>query len=287
MIATFKHELSMHFKGLTAYMVSVLILFITGMNVLDLMEARALAFDVVIINASVIFLIVVPVLTMRALAEERRQRTDQLLYSLPITMTDVVLGKYLAMMVVFLIPVLIVCFYPLVLSSYGAVNLKLSYSAILLFFLLGAALVAIGTFVSAMTESQMASAGVCFMVILLNNLLPGFISRIPGSAVISMAICVALALLLGVVVWKLTKNSTFGLAVDTVLIAGILGLFLLKEELFENLFAKLLKKVSFYQLFYDIHYGALDLGTVVYFLSIIGFFLFLTVQTLEKRRWSE
>ena len=171
MIATFKHELSMHFKGLTAYMVSVLILFITGMNVLDLMEARSLAFDVVIINASVIFLIVVPVLTMRVLAEERRQKTDQLLYSLPITMTDVVLGKYLAMMVVFLIPVLIICFYPLVLSSYGAVNLKLSYSAILLFFLLGAALVSIGTFVSAMTESQMASAGVCFMVILLNNLL--------------------------------------------------------------------------------------------------------------------
>ena len=124
-------------------------------------------------------------------------------------------------------------------------------------------------------------------MILLNNLLPGFISRIPGSAVISMAICVVLALLLGVAVWKLTKNSTFGLAVDTVLIAGILGVFLLKAELFENLFAKLLKKISFYQLFYDIHYGALDLGTVVYFLSIVGFFLFLTVQTLEKRRWSE
>ena len=196
MIATFKHELSMHFKGLTAYMISVLVLFLTGMNVLDLMEARSLSFDVVIINASVIFLIVVPVLTMRVLAEERRQKTDQLLYSLPITMTDVVLGKYLAMMVVFLIPVLIVCFYPLVLSSYGPMNLKLAYTSILLFFLLGAALIAIGTFVSAMTESQMASAGVCFMVILLNNLLPMFISRIPGSAVASMAICVALALAL-------------------------------------------------------------------------------------------
>lgn len=287
MIATFKHELSMHFKGLTAYMLSALLLIITGMRMEELMEIRRLDFHAVLLSVGGIFTIIIPVLTMRVFAEERRQKTDQLLYSLPITMTDVVLGKYLAMMVVFLIPVLIICFYPLVLSSYGAINLKLSYSAILLFSLLGAALIAIGTFVSAMTENQMASAGVCFMVIFINSEIPYRISDIPGSAVSSMIICVVLALGVGVLAWKLTKNSTFGLAVDTVLVAGILGLFLLKEELFENLFVKLLKNVSFYQLFYDIQYGALDLGTVVYFLSIVGFFLFLTVQTLEKRRWSE
>ena len=287
MIAIFKHELSMHFKGLTAYMLSALLLIITGMRMEELMEIRRLDFHAVLLSVGGIFTIIIPVLTMRVFAEERRQKTDQLLYSLPITMTDVVLGKYLAMMVVFLIPVLIICFYPLVLSSYGAINLKLSYSAILLFSLLGAALIAIGTFVSAMTENQMASAGVCFMVIFINSEIPYRISDIPGSAVSSMIICVVLALGVGVLAWKLTKNSTFGLAVDTVLVAGILGLFLLKEELFENLFVKLLKNVSFYQLFYDIQYGALDLGTVVYFLSIVGFFLFLTVQTLEKRRWSE
>ena len=287
MIATFKHELSMHFKGLTAYMLSALLLIITGMRMEELMEIRRLDFHAVLLSVGGIFTIIIPVLTMRVFAEERRQKTDQLLYSLPITMTDVVLGKYLAMMVVFLIPVLIICFYPLVLSSYGAINLKLSYSAILLFSLLGAALIAIGTFVSAMTENQMASAGVCFMVIFINSEIPYRISDIPGSAVSSMIICVVLALGVGVLAWKLTKNSTFGLAVDTVLVAGILVLFLLKEELFENLFVKLLKNVSFYQLFYDVQYGALDLGTVVYFLSIVGFFLFLTVQTLEKRRWSE
>ena len=80
-------------------------------------------FEYVLMNMDFIFLIIVPILTMRVIAEERRQKTDQLLYSLPLTMTQVALGKYLAMLVIFLIPVAVIGVYPLVLTAFGAVYL--------------------------------------------------------------------------------------------------------------------------------------------------------------------
>ena len=288
MIATFKHELSTHFKGLSAYVFGAFLLFFTGTFVLaQNLNAKSVAFEPVLGGISFIFMIIVPILTMRVLSEERRQKTDQLLYSMPITMTDVVLGKYMAMLVVFLLPMAIICFYPLVLSSYGTMNLRMAYGAIVGFYLLGAALIAMGTLVSAMTESQTTSAGMCFVVMLLNYFLADFAAFIPGSAVVSLVVSVILVLLLGILAWKLTKNSTFGLATATIGVAAVLALFLVKQELFDNLFTNLLSKISLYQRFYNILYGEFSLATVVYYLSIIAFFLFLTVQTLEKRRWSE
>ena len=92
--------------------------------------------------ASIIFVVIVPILTMRTLAEERRQRTDQLLYSLPITTTQVVLGKYFALLVVYLIPLAVVSLYPLLFSQFGEVYLPTSYGSLFAFFMMGAALLA-------------------------------------------------------------------------------------------------------------------------------------------------
>ena len=75
-------------------------------------------FEYVLGFISLIFVGLVPILTMRVLAEERKQRTDQLLYSLPITTTDIILGKYLALLTIYVIPVLFMCLYPLLLGTH-------------------------------------------------------------------------------------------------------------------------------------------------------------------------
>lgn len=288
MIAILKHELSSYFKSMTAYVFGAFLLLFTGIYVVVYnLSYHSVSFEPVLGGISFIFMVIVPILTMRVLAEERRQKTDQLLYSLPITMTDVVAGKYMAMLVTFLIPMAFISMYPLILSSYGQVNLGWAFCDILMFFLLGAALIAMGTFVSALTESQATSAGMCFVVMLLNYFLADFAQFVPASAVASLIAVTALVLLVAFLTRQLTKNTTLALAVATVLEAATLVAYILKASLFENLFPSLLKSLSLYQRFYNVLYGEFDISSLVYYVSVIGVFLFLTVQTMEKRRWSE
>lgn len=145
MKAVLKHELSGYFHSLTAYVFGAFLLVFVGIGSMLYNIQQAVAnFEYVLGFISLIFVGLVPILTMRVLAEERKQRTDQLLYSLPITTTDIILGKYLALLVVFLIPLVIVAFYPLIFAKFGDVYLLTSYGSLIAFFIMGAALIAIG-----------------------------------------------------------------------------------------------------------------------------------------------
>ncbi|MBQ8599534.1 MAG: ABC transporter permease subunit, partial [Oscillospiraceae bacterium] len=169
MNAVFRHEVSSHFTNLTAYVFGAFLLLFAGIYTMVLNLSNLVTnFEYVLGNMSFVFLVIVPILTMRVLAEERRQKTDQLLYSLPISMTEVVLGKYFALLVMLLIPLGIISLYPIVLSAFGSIYFPASYGSIVGFFLLGAALIAIGLFISSISESQAVAAGLCFVVMLLN-----------------------------------------------------------------------------------------------------------------------
>ena len=172
MRAVFRHELSSYFTGVTGYVFSAFLLLFTGIYTMVYnLQSASVHFEYVLGSMSFVFLIIVPILTMRVLAEERRQKTDQLLYSLPLTMTQVVLGKFAAMLVVFAVPMAVICLYPVVLSAYGNVYLPAAYGAIVGFFFLGMALLAIGMYISSVTESQAVAAGLCFVVMLVNYFL--------------------------------------------------------------------------------------------------------------------
>lgn len=169
MIAIFKHELKSYFHSLTAYVFGAFLLAVVGFGaVLCNIQAAFSNFELVFSFSSLVFVIIVPILTMRTIAEERRQKTDQLLYSLPVTTTEIVLGKYLALLVVYLVPLCIISGYPLIFSLFGDVYLLTSYGSMLAFFLLGAAFIAVGIFISSLTESQGFAAGVTIALILFN-----------------------------------------------------------------------------------------------------------------------
>lgn len=125
-----------------------------------------------------LFLIGIPILTMRILAEERHQKTDQLILTAPLSVSGIVIGKFLALATVFAIPVGIICIYPMFLSIFGTVAFAESYLAVLGFFLYGLACIAIGIFISSLTESQVISAVITFGILFLGYVMSGICNMI-------------------------------------------------------------------------------------------------------------
>lgn len=288
MTAVFRHELSSYFKSVSGYVFGAFLLLFGGIYTTDInLNAGLTNFEYVLDYMCIIFLIIVPILTMRVVAEERRQRTDQLLYSLPLTMTEVVLGKYGALLVVFLAPMAVIGVYPLILSAFGNVYLPAAYSAWLGFFLLGAALLAIGMFISSLTESQAVAAGLCFLVMLVNYFITSLADFISTTAFASFAAFTVVILALAGIVWFMTRSGLASGVLALVLEAVLLFFYAGDTSAFEGFFPEVMENLSLFDQFYQFVNGVFDLRAVVYLLSVSGLFLFLTVQSLEKRRWSE
>jgi len=287
MKAIFSRELDAHFSSLTGNLFCAFVLLFAGIYTMAInLNGSYGNFEFVLSTMSFIFLITIPILTMRVIAEERRQRTDQLLYSLPLSMGKIVLGKYFALLTVLAVPVGIMALYPLVLSMYGNMNLATSYSAVIGFFLLGAALIAIGMFISSLTENQGLAAGFCFVVLLVNYFLPSLAEYMPKTATGSLVALAAAVLVFGVILFFFTKNVVLSATVTVALEAVLFVCYSAFGASFEGLFPNIMKKLSVFDQFNPFVNGVFDVVSVVYFLTVSAVFVYLTVQSLEKRRWS-
>ena len=287
MIAVCKHELRLYFHSLTAYVFGAFLLAFVGIGaMLYNLQAAVSNFEYVLSFSCLVFVVIVPILTMRVIAEERKQKTDQLLYSLPITTTQVILGKYLALLVVYLFPLCLISAYPLIFSQYGDVYLPTSYGSILAFFLMGAALIALGVFISSLTDNQGFAAGIGIAVILLNYYsvsLSEYVSATSFGSVVALAV---LILILWGVISHLTRNDTLATVIALCLLAALIAAYDLNAGAFEGLLPRIMKKLSLFERFYGFVNGVFDMTAVVYNLSVSAFFLFLSVQSLEKRRYN-
>ncbi len=287
MSAVFSHELKTYFHSLTAYVFGAFLLIFTGIGALMYnINAAVSNFEYVLEFCSIVFVVIVPILTMRVIAEERKQKTDQLLYSLPITTTQVILGKYLALLVVYAIPLCIISLYPLLFRRYGEVYLLTAYGSILAFFIMGAALIALGVFISSLTENQGFAAGIGIAVILLNYFSVTLSEYVSSTAYSSLIALFVIAVLLAIVIQKLTKNDWLGYGVGAILIAGLMITYFVDMDKLEGLLPDIMTKLSLFKQFSVFVNGIFDLTAIIYFLSVIAFFLFLSVQSLEKRRYN-
>lgn len=287
MFAIYKKELKNYFINMTGYIFIGFMLAITGIftTLINLISTYP-SFENVLSNITIVFLLIVPILTMRSVAEERHSKTDQLLYSLPVSVTQIVLAKYLAMFTVFLIPIGIISLYPLILSIFGTVYLGTAYGALLGFTLLGGALIAVGMFMSSLTESQVIAAVTSFGVIFAMYLMSAIASLIPAGAMASLVAFAIVVLIFAGIVYSLTKNSTVAgitAAAGAFLLAGI---YFINSSIYDGLFANVLNWLSVFDRFSTFTTGLFDLTSVVYYVSLIVLFVFGTVQSVEKRRWS-
>lgn len=288
MTAILWRELGAYFKGMLGYLFTAFVLIFAGIYTMAYHLSGAYSNFAYVLDAiTFIYMIAVPILSMRTFAEERRQKTDQLLYALPVPMSGVVMGKYLAMVAVLAVPVAILCLYPLILSQFGAVSLPTAYGALFAFFLLGAALLSVGLFISSLTDSQVAAAVMTLVAMLILYLMSGLADFVSTEASASLMALIVLALIFAFILYILSKNPIVSLAVAVVLIGGLMGAYAMDSSMFEGLFADIMNGLSVFERFYGFVGGVFDVKAMVYDLSMIAVFLFLTVQSMEKRRWSE
>lgn len=287
MIAVLKHELRLYFQSLTAYVFGAFLLLVVGIGaMLYNLQAAVSNFEYVLSFSSMVFAVIVPILTMRVIAEERKQKTDQLLYSLPISTTSVIVGKYLALLVVYLIPLAFICLYPLIFSQYGEVYLLTSYGSLFAFFVMGAALIAVGVFISSLTENQGFAAGIGVAVILFNYFSVSLAEYTSATAFGSAVALFVLSALIGWIIKNLTRNETVGYGIGLALMFTTTVFYIIDSTKFEGLLPDIMKKLSLFDRFETFVNGVFDLTALVYFVSVIVFFLFLSVQSLEKRRYN-
>lgn len=287
MTAVIQHELSIYFHSMKAYVFGAFLLLFTGIGaMLYNINASVANFEYVLNFISITLIGLVPILTMRIMAEERSQKTDQLLFSLPITTTEIIVGKFISMLVVFLVPMVIISFYPLIFSRYGDVYLPTSYGTIVAFFFMGLALISMGMFVSCLTESQSMAAGICVVLMLFNYFCDTLADYVSSTVTGSVVGIIAVIFLLALLVRYLTKSDFAGIFVAVVLAAALLIAYLRDSTILDGLLSKIMGSLSLYTRFYTFVNGVFDLTAIVYDLSIVIFFLFLCVQALEKRRYN-
>lgn len=287
MKAVWKHELKMYYSSITAYVFGAFLLMFTGLGALYYnIQSSVANFEYVLSFISIIFVIIIPILTMKVISEERKQKTDQLLYSLPITTTDVVLGKFFALACVYALPLVVMCFYPLLFSRFGDVYLPTSYGSIIAFFFMGLALITIGMFISSLTESQGLAAGICVAVMLFNYYSSSLADYVSSTSLGSLIGIIILILLLGLLIRYLTKSSILGYSTAGILLIATVVLYLVDSEKLEGLLPSLFEKISLFDRFTVFVNGVFDVTAIVYYISVCAFFLFLCVQSLEKRRYN-
>ncbi len=287
MIAILKHELRIYFHSLTAYVFGAFLLVFVGIGaMLYNLQAAVSNFEYVLSFSSLVFVVIVPILTMRVIAEERKQKTDQLLYSLPVSTTKVILGKFLALLVVYLIPLCMIAVYPLIFSQYGEVYLLTSYGSLIAFFIMGAALIALGVFVSSLTENQGFAAGISIAAILLNYFSVSLAEYVSSTAFGTVIVIFIIAALLAWLVHRLTKNEMLSYGVGLGIMAITVVTFYIDSTVFEGLLPDIMRTLSLFDRFETIVNGVFDMTAIIYYLSVIVFFLFLSVQSLEKRRYN-
>ena len=287
MTAVFKHELHMMFSSLTAYVYGLFSLLAVGIYMMYYNLSIGYAnFEYVFAGASFALLIMIPIITMRIIAEEKKQKTDQLLYSLPISTTQIVTGKFLAVLATAALPLVIVVAYPIILSKYGNVYLPTSWGALFGYIMLTAALLSMGVFISSITESQAMAAGICFAAMVLNYYMVTLAEYATSSAYGSLVALLILEVILGFLIRHMTGNEILAQGIGGVAMVATAGTYIYNSGWFEGLFPKILENLSVYERFYEFVDGVFDYTHVVYFISVIIFFLFLTVQSLEKRRYN-
>ena len=287
MIAVFKHELRLFFHSLMAYVFGAFLLVFIGIGaMLYNLQAAVSNFEYVLSFSSLVFVVIVPILTMRMLAEEKKQKTDQLIYSLPITTTQVILGKYFSLLVVFLIPMLLISVYPLIFAQYGDVYLLTAYASLFAFFMMGAALLAVGVFISSLTENQGFAAGIGIAFILFNYFSVQLSESVSATSGGSMIALLVLIILLGIIIRFVTRNETLAMGVSAILMGTCTVILFVSPETMEGLLPKIMRELSLFERFEVFVNGTFDTTAIVYYITFAIFFLFLSVQSLEKRRYN-
>ncbi len=287
MLACLKRELKSYFTTLNAWIYMVVFLMVIGIYTLSVNFYSAYPeLEYALSSTTVMLMLLVPILTMRFFTEEHQKGVTPLLYSLPVPLYRQVLAKFFACGIVFSMPLVLLCAYPLILSLYGEVVFATAYWGLFGYWLMGLCMIAIGMFISSLTKSPSIAAVASFLVFLLSYLASGVAKMIPNAPIASFLILSVLAVLAGLLLARLTKSKWSGIILSLVLLTTFCILFATASQVFRGLVVDLVNWLSLFNRYYSFYNGIVDLTAVFYFLSLMGAGLLFCVLSVEKKRWS-
>ena len=178
MSAIFKREFKSYFCTPVGYIVVAALYFFLGLYFSMIYSYGSPEIEMVIISMSTVVIFVMPIITMRLMSEDRRQKVDQALLTAPVSLTSVVLGKFFAALAVFALGFLPTVVFEIIILSKVSANILTYLYALLGILLLGSALIAIGMFISSLTESSVVSAILTLVINILVLYMSSFASLV-------------------------------------------------------------------------------------------------------------
>jgi len=233
MVAVFKREFKSYFANPLGFIIIAVFTLFSGMAFGMIFGSGSPAVQGVVHFMATVVIFATPFITMRLISEDRRQKVDQVLLTAPVTVTGIVLGKFLAAMALYCVGLASLVIYPFIVSFYTTIDWLLYLYALIGIIALGAVMISIGMFISSLTESPVVSAAITFAVFLAVMLL-----------------------------------GSYAASADSAVLTAVNG------------------AVSFIDRFYSFTSGISDLADLVYMLSVSALFVFLTVRSVERRRWA-
>ncbi|NLT11162.1 MAG: hypothetical protein GXY06_01955 [Clostridiaceae bacterium] len=257
MIAYFRRDFISYFKTPIGYIVLGIVALIGGFYL-----ANGIGYGYVNIIEEIYFIqntlfLVIPLITMRLLSEEKKNGTDVLMHVSPISLNRVVIAKYFSALALFSIICCIIVFHAVVAYSIGATITADTFGFFVSFFFIGSVYLSIGILASALTENQIISAISCLTVIFFSQFIPVLAGQIKSFTFSFMS-----------------SFNIFGLSsANTYKIASRLE--------------KIILWFDPYSKFDSYYAGIVTLSPIIFSISIIFVFLFITYRVIEKRRWSQ
>lgn len=288
MIAICKKELRSFFMSMTGYAIIAFLIMFVGIYFMVYNIGYGYPyFSYTLSGAMLVLLVLIPVLTMRSFAEEKKNKTDQLIFTSPIKIRSIVLGKYLSMVAVFLLPNMIFCLFPLIIKMQGNASLLSDYISIFEFFLMGCTFIAMGMFFSSITESPVIAAVVTFGACLVMYIWDTLTGYLPAAALANYAAIAVLIVCVAILLYKINGNKYFSFILTGVLFVMATVAYFVNSEIYENCLSDLLTRFDISAAFNNAaFYNLFDLPGTIMNLSVICVFIFITIQSIEKRRWS-
>ena len=287
MFSIYKKEVKTYFTQMMGYIFLAFMLLLIGLffTLINLFSRDA-NFQNVLGGTTIFFLFLVPILTMRLFSEEARHKTDQLLFTSPLSVFQIVMGKFLAALSLFMIGVVITMLFPLMLSRFAdGMPVARIVGTYIGWVLVGASFIAVGVFISVLTDNQIISAVATFGAIFVMFLMEAFALSMPTSTFASLVFAGLIIVAVAGIWFNSTRNIISSIVVAGVGIGVSVGLFLYDNMIFDGLIVRVLRWLSIYARFDGFGVGVLNLSDIVYYLSFIVLFIYLTINIIEKRRW--
>ena len=289
MRAIFKREMRAYFASPVGYVVVAALLALYGFFYYQVMAIGSSSYITQVFSTMFMFsMMIMPIITMRSMSDDRKNKTDQLLLTSPVSVWGVVLGKFFAMCAVFALPCLVDAVMILILWALGGTvtALAANFAGLLCYFLLGCAAIAIGEFLSGLTENQIIAAVAGFSALLLTYLMPSLRSMFNAGSAVALAVFTGIAGAASLAAGLRTRSFVLGCLTFAALCLGLTGLFLLRSAWLTEAFSAVLSALCLFTPFEDFVNNSFSIPAVVYYLTVTAVFLFFTAQDIEKRRWN-